>query len=184
MSLSASNAAQQSVIVMAQRFLFVAVAAFVFFLHPATADELSLFIGGIEMRLGMPKEPLFTQLSHRYTLTQTPSGTYFIHEKRGNTYDILGGVAFQNGKVSWLSRDWGDFYGENAVDFGKELHSALQSLQEASGQPIALYLSETKNAPGLRTTSIEFLSGKRRLILTISESNKFGKQVSLQEIIK
>jgi hypothetical protein len=168
------------------RLLLIAATAVLLFLHPAAADEPSLFVAGIEMRIGMPREPLLTRLRSQCKLTQASEDSYAIFEKRGDEYRLVGGVVFQDNKVYELSRDWGAFYGKNAIELANELHSALENLQEASGRPTFLiYLPKTKNVPGLRFTDILFLSGRRKLTLTIIEGDesKGGQQISLQETL-
>jgi hypothetical protein len=165
------------------KLLLVAATAVLLFLHPAAADEFSLLVAGIEMRLGMPKEPLLTQLRSQYKLTQIGGkDSYFIMEKRGDEYRIVSGVSFQDNKVSLLSRNWGTFYGKSAVGLANELHSAIENLQEAIRQPIVIYLPKTQGVPGQRFTEIKFLSGMRMLTLLIVEGD--DHQISLQEEIE
>jgi len=156
-------------------------------IHEARADDASLFVAGTEIRLGMPKEPLLSSLRSRYGLTQSSTDSYFVWEGTGSTAKLLGGVAFRNDRVSWVSRDWGQFYGTNILKFATELQSALYNLQTASRGPVVAYVSKPPGVPGLRITEIEFLSGQRKLTLRIVEGDeakaKGGECVSLQEIL-
>lgn len=156
-------------------------------IHEARADDASLFVAGTEIRLGMPKEPLLNSLRSRYVLTQSSTDSYFVWEGADSTAKLLGGVAFRNGRVSWVSRDWGQFYGTNILKFATELQSALYNLQTASGGPIVAYVSKPPGVPGLRITEIQFLSGQRKLTLAIVEGDeakaKGGECISLQEIL-
>jgi|GEM_PF-1041259 hypothetical protein len=153
----------------------------------ARADDASLFVAGTEIRLGMPKEPLLSGLRSRYVLTQSSTDSYFLWEGTGSTAKLLGGVAFWNDRVSWVTRAWGDFYGGNILKFATELRSALDNLQTASAGPVVAYVSKTSGVPGLRITEIQFSSGPRKVTLTIAEGDeakaKGGERVSLQEIL-
>jgi len=156
-------------------------------MREARADDASLFVAGSEIRLGMPKEPLLSSLRSRYVLTPSGTDSYFFWEGTGSTAKLLGGVAFRNDRVSWVSRNWGAFYGTNILKLATELHSALNNLQTASGGLVVAYASKTSGVPGLRITEIQFSSGPRKLTLAIVEGDeakaKGGEHVSLQEIL-
>jgi hypothetical protein len=156
-------------------------------IREAQADDASMFVASTEIRLGMPKEPLLSSLRSRYVLTQSNTDSYFFWEGTGSGAKLLGGVAFRNDRVSWVSRAWGSFCGTNTLKFATELHSALDSLQSASGRPVVAYASKTHGAPGLRITAIQFSSGTRQLTLSIAEGDeakaKSGECVSLQETL-
>jgi hypothetical protein len=106
-------------------------------------------------------------------------------EGTGPNAHFVGGVAFKNDKVSWVSRDWGTFQGSGALGLGRELHSALANLERASNRSIVVPDSTTQSAPGIRITQIQFLSGPRKLNLMIVEGDesKGGQQVSLEETL-
>lgn len=161
------------------KLLLVAASAALLFMNLAVADDDSLYIGSVQMRLGMAREPLLARLRSQYRLTELDKDFYLIDEKRGNEYHPLGTVKFALGKVSRLSRHWGQFNGKDALDLAHELHSALQNLQEASGRPVVVSPLKTRSSPGQQPAGIEFSSGAHSLTLLIIEGS--GAGVSLQE---
>ena len=73
--------------------LLVAACVALLVLTSATADDGSLLIGAIQMRLGMEREPVLERLRKEYKLGEFGDG-YTIAEKRGDKYHILGTVEF------------------------------------------------------------------------------------------
>lgn len=152
----------------------------------ALAEE-RLFVAGMEMKLGMSKDYVLGQLKGKYKLIEAGKDSWFIHTKEGEgpPYEVLGGVGFKKGQLSWISNDWGSFKGEAATQFAKELYSALSNIQAESQDVIRVNVSISFVQPGLRGSEINFVSGNRKVIVILVEGReeKGGNQVSIQETL-
>jgi len=62
--------------------LLVAACAALLVVNSATADDLSLVVGEIQMKLGMAREPLLERLRAKYKLTEFGKDGYAIAEKK------------------------------------------------------------------------------------------------------
>ena len=69
--------------------------------------ESTLWLAGMEMRLGMQQAPLLAKLEAQYKLTPSSGGIWIIRERNPFTgmYDILGSVVFKDGKLLRASKD-------------------------------------------------------------------------------
>ncbi|HKH49415.1 MAG TPA: hypothetical protein VKM72_32500, partial [Thermoanaerobaculia bacterium] len=112
------------------------------------SDEAVVFLGGIEMRLGMPKAAILGALEDKYQLTNAGEDSWFIMEKGDPPSKVIGGIAFKEGRLSWISRDWSNFEKATALDFARDFFSLLANLSE-EGKSVALIHTSTVRQPGL-----------------------------------
>jgi len=167
------------------RLLLSATTIILLFAGSTSADDATLFVAGMEIRLGMAKEEVFSRLGSGYSFSEAGKNWYYIKETMGSKTRLIGGINLQDNKVSSISKWWGTFYAKDALDCAIELHSALRNFQEVSGNQVIVHASETRSTPGLRISEIEFLSGSRKLTVSILEGDKSSgqRQVSIQETL-
>ena len=86
-------------------------------------QEESLWLAGVTMRIGMPKEEVVGQIRHHGFKLQETEYTWLVLAARGNPPNILGSVNFENGKLSAVNKTWGNFGGSDALALGNALFS-------------------------------------------------------------
>ena len=155
--------------------------------EPAKAGvDQAILLAGIEMKLGMPRDVVMDALKGKYDLSQVgDSDSWNIAEKGAPPYDLVGGVAFEEGKLTWVSRNWGAFHEPGAAVFAKELFSVLNIIAAESGGVARVRANTAARQPGLTVEKIELEFGSKRVTIFISEDRESGELgVSMQEILE
>jgi hypothetical protein len=150
----------------------------------AVAQEAGLFMAGTDMRLGMPQEPLLAKLKENYILGTAGANGWTIFEKKGPPYKLVGVIGFNGGRLTWISKDWGNYDSEGTLSFGKELFSLLSSLTDKKPTPVLVDPKVSVRQPGLVISEIELLYPERTVSILIVESKKNGNSISISEVLK
>ena len=85
--------------------------------------------------------------------------------------------------MNWISKDWGSYHGDTTLEFAKELYSVLSNIQNEAKDVLSVSVRKSFIQPGFRGDEINFVSGNRKVIVTIVDGSKSGNQVSIQETI-
>jgi len=147
------------------------------------ATEPGLFMAGTEMRLGMAEESLVAKLKENYTLTDTGEHGWTIWEREPRN-EMVGAIGFTEGKLSWISKDWGYYEDAEARGVGKELFSLLSSLTDKKPTPILVDAKVAVRQPGLVINEIQLIYPKRTISISIWESKDKGNGMALREVLK
>jgi hypothetical protein len=153
-----------------------------------SADAQDLPVGPVLLSLRADQEVTMKEIRRHFevvTVTGQPN-TFFLYEGKRPNLRVVGGVAFQNGRVSWVQRTWGNFEGKaNAVEVSKALYSAIESAASTSGTA-ATITTKTQRVPGIEFTTVNFDFPSRRITITTSEGDAAhgGKQVGIEESIR
>jgi hypothetical protein len=148
------------------------------------ASEPTLFLAGVEMKLGMPEVSLIANLQENYKLTKVGEDGWVIFEKQGPPYKTVGNIGFTKGKLSWISKDWGSYHSDEALDFAKELFSLLSSLADNHPTPALVHPKVKVRRPGLVMSEIELLYPDKTISISIVESKEDGNSISISEVLK
>jgi hypothetical protein len=152
------------------------------------ARDATLYIGGVELRLGMPEPDVLAALRANglNRLVNNFEHGWAVVDNSPAQSGVIGNVNFHDGKLTWISRDWGTFTDAATREFGKQLYYAVNSVQKNGVGPLVATAQESGNAPGLHAVDIRFQSGRRTLIVATIESPnpKNDPQVSMQEIVE
>ena len=147
------------------------------------ADNDSMWLAGIDIPIGASKEQIVSMLEKTHVLEQFPvsiDDRYFIRNKGG---EIIGQIAFTNGKVSSIARDWGNYHGSDAHDLGEALFIVLSNL-EKSGRKHAVISTETSlRSPGISLEVITLVFGAKEITVTVVSGSKIQEQVYVQEAV-
>ena len=112
--------------------------------------------------------------------------TFFVYDGKPPHGNVIGGVAFQNGRLSWIQRTWGSFEGKvNSVEVSKALFSALESASSVSGTADAI-TAKSQRVPGIEFKTVTFEFPGRRITMTTTEAEpkNGGLQVSIDESVR
>jgi hypothetical protein len=94
---------------------------FILFMSGKLWAEEGLFVAGVDLKLGMERELVLSRLQSKYKLTELSKDSSFLIVKEGPPFEVIGGVGFNGGKLNWISKNWGSYYGDTALEFAKEL---------------------------------------------------------------
>ena len=146
----------------------------------------SLVIDTIEFKLGMPESEFRRVIAPKYKLVPMGQTSFVIMNKDGPPFTGFGAVAFEGGKVTWLSRKWGIYDAKPTVDFADEVLSALQRLSFEGKRKGQVFIAPVAREPLVSADKIEFRFGQRTLIITVSRGRREneGSRVEIQETLK
>jgi hypothetical protein len=145
----------------------------------------SLSVVGTPITLGTREVELVPKLQQHYRLRPVPDTeqAWIIESQKGPTYEIVGSVAFKNGRLTSASKDRSDTHDQGTLGLVTDLASVLKNLADQGYHAAEIRVRETYRGPGVRVQQIESLFGAKRISLPINEGQKYGNSVSLQEII-
>jgi hypothetical protein len=158
-----------------------------FLLIAAVAQAAELPVGPMLFKLGAPRASVVAEAQSKFTLVPVSGNPDMFFLSTGNPPNakILGGIAFKDGRLSWVQRNWGSFSGPTtAVDLAKAVQSALSSAVSASGSS-ATITTENKQVPGtdFRSTYFEFPGHKVSISVADSTDQDYACQVTVDESI-
>lgn len=152
----------------------------------AVAQEPSLVLGGVELRIGMPQATVIAQLSKLYDLKQSEPNEYRIYEKRRDKKDedqnSIGQVAFDKGKLVYAVRDWYREDKGTGYEVVDVLNTILTQMQQ-TGERIASIETGAYQPPDMIVRQIEIGFGKRWITISTVD-HKGTKIVQITEAIR
>jgi hypothetical protein len=153
------------------------------------ANSQDLPIGSMWLSIGMKQADVWKEMNARFQVVPMegkPISFVLLEAEpsRGQTPQVLGMIAFENERVSWIQRRWGWFYGQvNAAEVGRALFSAIESATSASGQS-ATITTKVSRVPGSEFKSLEFLFPNRKISILSSEGDAHGgPQLNIDESV-
>lgn len=152
----------------------------------ASGQELS--VGSLSFSLGQDRDSVMRAIKGRFELVPVTGqpDTIFISESKRPNLNVIGGVAFKGGRLSWVQRIWGSFQGRVAsVEVSKALFSAIESASGASNAD-ATISTKIQRVPGTEFKTVTFDFPIRRVTITTTEGDgkNGGSQVSIEESIR
>ena len=164
-------------------FIFLAILSTT---HFAMAQEASLLLAGMEMRIGMPQATVINHLSEYYDLKEfNRPDAYLIFEKKLSAQDqirIIGQVAFDKGKLTYAVKEWFSEEVGAAYKLVDALHSVLTQMEQR-GEFVATIETRTLREPDTTIQEIKLAFGKRWITIYTSEI-KGSKNVGISETIR
>jgi hypothetical protein len=130
-------------------------------------QDTGLIIDGVAIKLGMPQTEAMELLQRGFTLGQMSQG-YAISSKAGPPFKLLGAVSFKDGKVSWVSKRWGQYSGRGATELANALVGTLDS--GSGGAMATITVEPPTRTPELTLTTININFGTKSITLLINES--------------
>lgn len=87
-------------------------------------ESPSLFIGGVELKLGMTKKEvkeIFATKNTGYKMNNMGDNAFGIVSKKGPPYEFAGNFHFDNQeKLSGIAKSWGSYSDSEAYFLGKD----------------------------------------------------------------
>jgi hypothetical protein len=156
---------------------------------PSFGQADTLWVGAAAARLGMSKSDAMQSLNKLgsfYKLTERDD-LLFITES-GPPFRTAGMLSFRDGKLVAITKNWGDFEGDQAKALGKAIYSVLDNAIK-EGNSVAAIQAETHpfHPPGEIAFDItfHFTSGKKIVITvpTAADTRNATYEVSVQEVL-
>jgi hypothetical protein len=167
-----------------KHFLTACLLAFTFF--TASAKELPL--GAVRLSIGMDQKEALDKLGKLYTAIDQPhmgANSFSIVSGKAPNSTFIGMISFYEGKINWMSRDWGNFTkSSNPNDYGSALFAAIEGATSASGSMVRVDTKVTR-APELEIKQIDFVFSDRKIttLITESRSKNYNSGMSISESV-
>ncbi len=127
------------------------------------------------------------EASGRFTVVPVTGrpNTFFLSESQPPNVQVIGGIEFKEGRLTWVQRSWGSFSGpSSSTDATNAVYAALESASLAAGTA-ATISTKIQRVPDIefKTVTVDF--GRHKVIITSTDgtSRTGGKQVSVTESI-
>jgi hypothetical protein len=162
--------------------------AFLLTLALSAANATDLPIGSVMLSLGMDKENALKKLKESYgVLEQKIRGSeiYTVTSGKEPNFKFLGTVTFREGKLAWISRNWGNFnMANNPMEYASALFAALEGAAAASGST-ATITTKVSRVPSGEIKQIDFVFSDRKITTLISDgpAQGLGKQAGIDESV-
>lgn len=158
-----------------------------FLLFAGSVEAAELPVGPILFKLGTPRASVMAAVKGKFTVIPVTGNPdeFFLSSGSPPDAKVVGGVAFKEGRLSWIQRNWGTFSGPSAaIDVAKAIQSALSSATSASGSR-ATITTEERHVPGtdFRSTYFQFPGHKVTVLVADSTDPDYGRQVTVDESI-
>ena len=146
------------------------------------ADDLK--IGSLILSTGMEQADIMEDLRSHFHIVRVPGAKsmFFVSQDKADRARPIASLAFENGRVSWIERNWGTFSGRiSPVEVTKALLSAMESAKASSGSSVVINTS-VKNSHGAEFKSVHFVFPDRKVIVvTTNGDTKRGHHVRIYE---
>jgi hypothetical protein len=165
---------------------FLTACLLTFSVFAANATDLPL--GAVRLSIGMDQKEALDKLGKLYTAMDQPhmgANSFSIVSGKVPNLTFIGLVTFREGKLTWMSRDWGSFTrSSNPNDYGSALFAAIEGATSASGSMVRVDTKVTR-APELEIKQIDFVFSDRKIttLITESRSKNYNSGMSISELV-
>jgi len=146
------------------------------------ADELK--IGSVTLSPGMEQDDALEKLRSHFHIVKVSGAEsmFFVLEDEADKARPIASLAFQNGQISWIERNWGNFSGRiSPVEVTKALLSAMDSATGSSGSSVEISTS-VKRSHGAEFKSVHFVfPGRKIIVVTTNGDVERGQHVRIYE---
>ena len=154
--------------------------------HIASAQEPSLFVAGMEMKIGMSQTTILNHLKKNYELREiNDSKSLFIYERGRSSNEVgnqVGQVDFDKGKLALAAKVWYHEFAGTADKLVDIIHIVLGQMEQR-GETEVTIKTRTKREPNFLTQQVDISLGKKRVTIAMID-NKGSKTVLVYEIIR
>ncbi len=154
----------------------------IFVLPRVHATDLK--IGSLTLSIGMEQADVMEELRSRFHIVRVlgAKSMFFVSEDKAAKARPIGSLAFENGQISWIERNWGTFSGRiSPVEVTKALLSAMESAKTLSGSS-AVISTSVKRSHGAEFKSVHFVFPDRKIIVVTTNGDaERGQHVRIYE---
>ena len=160
--------------------------AFAMSVFVAEVHGSDLAIGSVALALGMDRAMVMEKLRARFHIVTVTGddNSFFVSETKPPNVEVIGGVKFEDGRLTWVQRNWGSFSGQaNPVELGKALFGVLETVTARTGRS-AQVGTRSQRIPGAEFDIIEFAFPDRKVTVSVTDGgSRYGRHVSIDESI-
>lgn len=143
-----------------------------------------LKVGSLILSTGMEQADVMEDLRSHFHLVRVPGAKsmFFVSEDKADKARPIASLAFEDGRISWIERNWGTFSGRvSPVEVTKALSSAMESAKTSSGSSVVINTS-VKNSHDAEFKSVYFVFPDRKVIVvTTNGDTERGHHVRIYE---
>jgi hypothetical protein len=163
-------------------FPMIVIITVVLFSVSTQAQETSMWIADMEVRLGMPELEVTKKLLQHYNLTRLgDNGGYLITSKQRNSsneYDSYGVVSFTNNKLSFASKNWHPDTPSSDASLADAIFSVVSEV-ENRGERVINMRTNTQRGPEFKIEEVIITFAQRQVTVSKTEyKGSVGVQVS------
>lgn len=158
----------------------------VLFTATVFAQDVSLFIAGVGIKLGMPKSAIVGRFQKPYDLQLTDRGSdfYIIREQdAAGIYHIVGMLWFKENRLVRASKTWlNEDSNLRSSEFIDVLYGILEQMKRRGETGPVITVSASKE-PGYKSQDIYLRYTNRTIEITAIDSTRAGKLIQITEEI-
>jgi hypothetical protein len=143
-----------------------------------------LKVGSVTLLPGMEQAEVLEKLRSHFHIVRVSGAKsmFFLSEDEANKDRPLASLAFENGQISWIEKNWGAFSGRvSPVEVTKALLSAMESAKISSGSSAEISTSIRQNH-GAEFKSVHFIFPDRKIIMVTTNGDiEHGQHVRIYE---
>ena len=149
------------------------------------AQEKSLVVAGVRLHIGMPFEEVLERFKGtRYAVRPLEGArdAYTIAAQGGPPFESPGNLTFRQGKLWWIGKSWGNYFGPDAAAMFNALFGMMAARQQEKYEA-QLRIVETRE-PGVIRHEVKInLSDGRKISLSLTEMQRVTESVSVMEMV-
>ena len=132
------------------------------------ADERSLSVDGVELRLGMSKKEVEDAVGSRFEVLKSNSDNWHFKRKVEADSSFPGRVFFVDGRVATVSREWTQVQGRDQAEASLALIRAIGSLAPSGSFTAELAIQDLPDSPGHSGSKLHIWLEGRHIELGVS----------------
>ncbi|MFI4986441.1 MAG: hypothetical protein ACHQF3_03280 [Alphaproteobacteria bacterium] len=131
----------------------------------------SLSLGTAVLTLGMSKAAVTAALKDAYTLRDLGIGGSFVVTRSAAPHDAVGTIAFANGKVAGVARNWGPKDQLAGVEIATALAGAVEELVPQGHRACDIGIEQAHDQ-SYEAKTITLACGKKRIEIKVGRVNR------------
>jgi hypothetical protein len=146
----------------------------------------SIYLGSERLALGMPKDPVITNLSAIYDVRpvgEEKVSSWLVSTRSGPPFTYLGNVVFKDGKLNTVLKDWGPEDSEKGVGLATALYAVLDGFSQEGRRDCEVTVGQ-QHEPGFDGKTISISCGNKGLTIDLRDSDKMGRSANITEILQ
>ena len=157
---------------------------FILILFLPSIQAADLRVGSVTLSPGMEQADVLEKLRSHYHIVRVSGAKsmFFLSEDEENKDRPVASLAFENGRLSWIEKNWGAFSGRiSPVEVTKALLSAMESAKISSGASAEISTSIREDY-GAEFKSVHFIFPDRKIIVVTTNGDiERGQHVRIYE---
>ena len=157
---------------------------FILILFLPSIQAADLRVGSVTLSPGMEQADVLEKLRSHYHIVRVSGAKsmFFLSEDEENKDRPVASLAFENGQLSWIEKNWGAFSGRiSPVEVTKALLSAMESAKISSGASAEISTSIREDY-GAEFKSVHFIFPDRKIIVVTTNGDvERGQHVRIYE---